>query len=195
MQKTDWVLGLIGLVGFGVAGFLVYRNNQAIVQADTPHIVSSDALMENNFIENFVSDSMSEIGLGEKRGIRNNNPGNLVITSIPWKGKVPVAKNTDGKFEQFTKSVDGIRAMFIDLRGDIEKDGLNTIRKLINEYAPKFENNTAAYVQSVASQVGIGADTRVLPANYFSLVKAIIKHENGKQPYPDSVIMSGINAA
>lgn len=31
------------------------------------------------------------------RGIRNNNPANLIKTSIPWNGKL--ANNTDGRFE------------------------------------------------------------------------------------------------
>jgi len=122
------------------------------------------------------------------RGLRNNNPGNLVITKIKWDGKVPNEQNTDGKFEQFYKPVMGIRAMIIDVRGDIEKDGLNTIAKLIREYAPENENNTAAYIASVSKQVGIDKDSMLRRDNYFALVKAIIKHENGINPYSDDLI-------
>jgi hypothetical protein len=35
----------------------------------------------------------------EPRGWRNNNPGNVVISSAKWVGKVEF--NSDGKFEQF----------------------------------------------------------------------------------------------
>lgn len=44
------------------------------------------------------------------RGLRNNNPGNLILTSIGWDGKIPNAQNTDGTFEQFTSANYGIRA-------------------------------------------------------------------------------------
>jgi hypothetical protein len=115
------------------------------------------------------------------RGIRNNNPGNLVITRIPWKGKVPRAKNTDGKFEQFVAMEYGLRAMMMDVRGDIVKDGKNTIRTLITEYAPKWENNTLAYINVVAKKVNLKPD-QIIPVDKNTmtrLIEAIITHENG----------------
>lgn len=129
-----------------------------------------------------------------QRGIRNNNPGNLVLTGIAWKGKVPESRNTDGRFEQFTAPEWGIRAMFMDIRSDIRK-GANTVRRLITEYAPPHENNTAAYIAAVASAIGKSADAVITDADYPALVKAIIKHENGIQPYPDSLIVQAIGMA
>ncbi len=91
------------------------------------------------------------------RGIRNNNPGNLVITRIPWKGKVPVKQNTDGVFEQFRDYagvkgiVWGIRAMMMDLRGDIVKDGTNTIRKLLTEYS---KTDLESYIKTTCKITG-----------------------------------------
>jgi hypothetical protein len=70
---------------------------------------------------------------------------------------------------------------------------LSTIRKLITAYAPKIENNTEAYIQAVVNRVGIGADARILPSNYLNLIKAIIHHENGKQPYSDALIIEAMN--
>lgn len=175
----------------GVAFYLWQRGKDAAPQMATGSPVPAEpATTTSGYWDNIVSTVTSVL---EPRGLRNNNPGNLVLTTIAWKGKVPNAQNTDGKFEQFTQPLWGIRAMFIDVRGDIEKDGLNTIRKLITEYAPKFENNTAAYIQSVVNQVGIGSDTRILPAHYLNLLKAIIKHENGKQPYSDALIIEAMN--
>lgn len=129
----------------------------------------------------------------EPRGIRNHNPGNLVITTIAWKGKVPVAQNTDKHFEQFTSALFGIRAMFMDVRGDIEKDGLNTVRKLISVYAPASENNTQAYIDFIAKQLGINPDAKITSDKYFPLLKAIIQMENGKQPYTDELIIQAMN--
>lgn len=182
---------LLGLGG--VAFYLWQRGRDAAPQMATGSPVPlsvEPATTTSGFFDNMVS---SVTSVFEPRGIRNNNPGNLVITSIDWKGKVPVAQNTDKTFEQFTQPLWGVRAMFMDVRGDIEKDGLNTIRKLITAYAPPKENNTAAYIQSVVNRVGIGADARILPAHYLNLLKAIIQHENGKQPYSDALIIEAMN--
>ncbi|WP_310560619.1 hypothetical protein [Flavobacterium sp.] len=116
------------------------------------------------------------------RGIRNNNPGNLVSTNIAWQGKIPLSKNTDGKFEQFVSMELGIRAMFKDLINDINK-GKNTVRKLINEYAPPSENNTSQYIKDVCKSIGVTPDQKISFVNskfLLMLGKAIIKKENGK---------------
>lgn len=118
------------------------------------------------------------------RGIRNNNPGNLRFTNIAWQGKIPKEKNTDAKvsFEQFTEVKWGIRAMLRDLLNDIDK-GKNTLRLLINEYAPPIENNTANYINVVAKSLGMTADEKIVNVDALFLLKigrAIISHENGK---------------
>ncbi|MGO4770414.1 hypothetical protein ACEN2I_02035 [Flavobacterium sp. W22_SRS_FK3] len=120
--------------------------------------------------------------LGRKdltRGVRNNNPGNLVLTSIAWQGKIPNKQNTDGHFEQFTEVKYGIRAMLRDLTNDISK-GKNTIRKLITEYAPPSENNTEQYINIICKAVGLSADQtiQIIDAKFYLVIaRAIIKHE------------------
>lgn len=89
-------------------------------------------------------------------GLRNNNPGNLV-TGINWQGLI----GSNGRFCVFENCAWGIRAMAIDLKGDIENDGLNTITKLIYQYAPPSENNTAAYIATVVAYTGISANTQL----------------------------------
>ena len=130
------------------------------------------------------------------RGIRNNNPGNLILTSIKWQGKVPNAENTDGHFEQFTSMALGVRAMLIDLKGDIEKDGLNTLTKLITKYAPPRENNTKNYITLVAAKTGIGANS-ILSTDKSTMLKvgsAITGVENGwLYQLPISEIERGYN--
>ena len=116
------------------------------------------------------------------RGIRNNNPGNLVITNNAWIGKIPKSQNNDGRFEQFSEVKYGIRAMIIDILGDIGK-GKNTIRKLITEYAPSFENDTNKYINVVASSLRMNPDSVIKEVDYIFIHKisrAIITHENGK---------------
>lgn len=124
--------------------------------------------------------SKSLLGKAKSRGLRNNNPGNLVLTSIEWQGKIPNEKNTDKHFEQFTTLVYGIRAMLKDVINDIKK-GKNTVRKLINEYAPPHENDTKAYIEHVANGLGVSPDaklTRIDGQFLLLLAKSIITKEN-----------------
>lgn len=126
-------------------------------------------------MKNFLND------LTKVRGLRNNNPGNLIKTAIDWQGKI--TKSADAKFEQFQNLTFGIRACLKDIIHDINK-GKNTVRKLISEYAPPNENNTNAYIASVASSLGVGADSVLKSINASFLLKvarAIFKVELGSQ--------------
>lgn len=134
------------------------------------------------------------------RGIRNNNPGNLVITSQKWLGKVPLDKNTDGHFEQFIDPVYGIRAAILVLKSyhhsmktdlatalptsDGDGDGrLFSIHNIIRRWAPPNENNTAAYIDMVSRALNAPA-TAVLSFSRTSvelLLRAIFMMENGRQ--------------
>jgi hypothetical protein len=96
------------------------------------------------------------------RGIRNNNPGNLIYTEIKWNGKLPKYRNKDRRFEMFIAPVYGVRAMIKDLKHDIEK-GKNTVPALIEEYAPKFENNTEAYINTVCKDLKVSRQAKLLP--------------------------------
>jgi len=112
------------------------------------------------------------------RGIRNNNPGNIRI-GINWLGRVVPGK--DLSFVEFKTMPLGVRALYIDLINK-HKSGLNTIQKVIYKYAPPSENLTDAYVAAVAQSMGIPATQVFSPTakNFTTFVKAIVKHENGK---------------
>jgi hypothetical protein len=110
------------------------------------------------------------------RGLRNNNPGNLVQTSIPWQGKIPLSQNTDSRFEQFYELRYGIRAKMRDIITDYKK-GLTSVTAIINEYAPSFENNTAAYINTVANMIGF-LPSAIMPALTEDLLVKIAKALN-----------------
>ncbi len=114
------------------------------------------------------------------RGLRNNNPGNLIQTSIGWKGKL--SSPTDSRFEQFIDLKHGIRALYRQLNSDVNRRGLN-LSELINKYAPAHENNTTAYIQFVSQQTGITPYSKIElnSENLIQLVKAIVSIENGSQ--------------
>lgn len=115
------------------------------------------------------------------RGLRNNNPGNLIRTSNAWQGKIPYKDSKDAKFEQFTAIKWGIRAMYKDLINDINK-GKNTVKKLISEYAPPNENNTQNYISLVCKSIGKTENEVITKVNadfLKLLARAIMKVELG----------------
>lgn len=117
------------------------------------------------------------------RGLRNNNPGNIVQSSTAWQGKVPLSGNTDSRFEQFTELRYGIRAMYINLMSYYTNHGLNTVSKIISRWAPAFENNTSNYINIVSNIVGIGINAVITNFDkdfLFRLSKAIVRVENGQ---------------
>lgn len=116
------------------------------------------------------------------RGLRNNNPGNLIRTPNAWQGKIPYKDSKDAKFEQFTELKWGIRAMYKDLINDINK-GKNTVKKLISEYAPPNENDTKNYIGLVSKSIGISENQVITKVNsefLKLLARAIMKVELGK---------------
>jgi len=115
-------------------------------------------------------------------GLRNNNPGNLIKSNQNWQGKIPHSQNTDKRFEQFYRLVDGLRAMMVQLRGDILK-GKNTLTALIHKYAPPHENDTTAYINSVAKNIEIEANQPITfldKSLLLKITKAMVRVENGK---------------
>lgn len=129
------------------------------------------------------------------RGIRNNNPGNIKGDD-EWQGKTGADANG---FVQFDTPANGARALAINLKNQQDKNGLNTIGEIIPKYAPSSDNNnTQAYVDSVSKQMGVAPDAKLDlsdPKTLSSFTSAVISHENGKQPYPTSVVQNAASAA
>ncbi|MGF1855337.1 structural protein [Vibrio anguillarum] len=125
------------------------------------------------------------------RGIRNNNPANIEDNGTPWRGRM----GNDGRFIIFDSPVNGIRALARILNTYKAKHGLNTIEGIINRFAPPVENDTNSYIAHAEKVVGVPRNMPLSPDKYPSLIKVIIKHENGVQPYSDEVINAGIAAA
>ena len=126
------------------------------------------------------------------RGIRNHNPGNIELNGTQWEGMRPI--QTDERFVQFESPEYGIRAMTRILNSYAAR-GVDTVREIINTWAPPVENNTASYIASVAGSLGIHPDTPITKNHYPVLISAIIRHENGTQPYSVQVIQAGVMMA
>lgn len=137
------------------------------------------------------------------RGERNNNPGNIDRNHIKWKGMSP-DQSGDARFIVFTSAVWGIRALarnlltYSTLYPEGTPGDIDTVREIVNRWAPPVENDTGAYVKSVASAVGVGADDPIDVTDeelMCRLVKAIIRHENGRVVYEDDLILDGVQRA
>jgi len=131
------------------------------------------------------------------RGIANCNPGNIDRNSIKWQG-MAADQSQDSRFVVFTSPEYGIRALGKLLLTYQSKYRLRTVRGIINRWAPPGENDTGAYVEAVAKAVGVDPNATIdldTMAVMLPMVKAIIAHENGKQPYADAVLVAGLRMA
>ena len=124
------------------------------------------------------------------RSERNNNPGNIRLTSDRWRGQV--LPPPDRGFVTFTEPEWGYRALFVILEGYMIRHGLRTIRGIIGRYAPPSENATAAYIRSVCRATGWGPDDPLDPCGRVmqDLVRAITLVEGGK-PADEMALRAG----
>ncbi len=137
------------------------------------------------------------------RGVKNRNPGNIDRTGTKWQGMAS-DQSSDPRFIVFEAPEWGIRAIVRVLRTYYDKHGLRTVKGIINRWAPPVENDTEAYYVTVAKKLGVDPGEQIDIDDLDTLrtlVKAIIRHENGRGPepdggwYSDDVIDEGIRRA
>lgn len=126
-------------------------------------------------------------GVNAPRGIRNNNPGNL-----EYAGQLGASREDAGRFAKFSTPQEGLNALARQLRLYGTR-GLNTIRAVVERYAPKKDgNNVDSYVSHLSQLMGISEgekfDVNNDPAALKALMNAIIQHENGMNPYSADMI-------
>lgn len=117
------------------------------------------------------------------RGIRNNNPGNIRLSSARWRGQKVF--QTDLSFVEFETAAAGLRALMLLLLTYYRRYGLDTVEAIVNRFAPPHENATDHYIWSVAKHMGVPRAQRLLvpdPETLCALAKAIVRHENGRAP-------------
>lgn len=128
------------------------------------------------------------------RILRNHNPGNIRLTATQWQGQVPATQQTDPDFVQFTDPLYGIRAIERILLNYAAR-GLHSVQDIIRTWAPPNENDTAAYIADVARELNVSPTTPLTTTSHPALIGAIIRHENGAQPYSDATLRQGIALA
>lgn len=144
------------------------------------------------------------------RGIRNYNPGNLERNGTRWQG-MALDQSGDSRFIVFSHPAWGIRAIartlitYQDARRAKDGSRIDSVREVVERWAPAHENDTDAYAKQVAKALGVGPDDETVDVYDFAtmraLVKAIVRHENGAGPLPgghwygDSLIAEGLALA
>lgn len=114
------------------------------------------------------------------RGLRNNNPGNIRLGSVRYKGER--AKSSDSAFRQFESMEWGYRAMFVLLHTYALKHNCRTLRSMINRYAPPIENHTENYIRRVAYATHLSPDEAISTTDQgvmTAVVAAMSEVENG----------------
>ena len=141
-------------------------------------------------------------------GIRHNNPGNLKFTKDRWQGlDVPpyvVNKKSGKKFFRFKSAAYGIRAIarllitYQDKRLADDGSAIDTVREVIDRWAPPEFNDTESYITHVLQVTRIERGSHIDLHEFDTMermVKAIILHENGVQPYSRAIIRKGLTLA
>jgi hypothetical protein len=143
----------------------------------------------------------------DTRGIRNKNPGNIDYNPRnKWQGQLPPDPAIEKRFARFDTVENGIRALAKLILAYRGKDGMpgiggqriDTVREVINRWAPGVENDTEAYINAVAAGVGVQPNQPIDLRNYRTLIAitaGIIRHENGGLPYAPEVIADGVQRA
>ncbi len=137
------------------------------------------------------------------RGIRISNPGNIERNSTRWQG-MSDDQSGDPRFVVFSHPKWGVRAIarvlitYQDKRRANDGSRIDTIKEIVERWAPPHENNTSAYSDFVAARVNLAVDEKLDVYDYDlmqGLVKAIITMENGMQPYDQATINAGLRLA
>lgn len=128
------------------------------------------------------------------RAERNNNPGNIRKGSN-WQGLA--GKQPDADFCTFTDASFGFRALAKVLL-QYRAQGRDTLRQIIERWAPSNENNTNAYIAAVAGRMKVDPDIHLDVADYTQmapLVDAITRHESGRNIWSRDVMDKGLAMA
>lgn len=181
-SQSEDNIGLILILGAGGFALWQWLKSKGMATVNMPGTVTNPSGGGNVLI-------------GEARGIRNNNPGNIKYSSANnWQGQT----GSDGTFATFSSPVYGFRALFMLARTYINTHGLDTLDK----FGPRWTaTDQAAWRSNVAINSGIPQNAKLNfndKAQMIRLARGIVVAENGvkyKNYYSDSVIGSGYDAA
>jgi len=168
LSQVDWSLALNWIAGLsGLGAFVGY------------------ATSESEIVDR------SELPLG----LRNNNPGNLRPNpGTKWHGQI----GENSGFVVFDSDLHGLRAMARNLKNQRRIHGLKTLSSMLNKYAPQTENDTLAYIEFVSQRSGFEPNEEINfthNTTLISIMRPMIRMENGQNPYSDEKLLAAIELA
>jgi hypothetical protein len=175
---------LLSLEGFKKsAGWLERMRPSAKIQYDY-----------QQYLDNYTAKSFMDPTGYTARGLRNNNPGNLNFVGQPGATK---EGGPAGRFAVFKSPSQGIAALANQLQLYGTR-GNDTLSGIVNKFAPGADgNDTSAYIASLSGSTGYKPNAHLNlsdPTVVGPLVSAIIKHENGSDPYTKTLESGAVNA-
>lgn len=117
------------------------------------------------------------------RGYKNNNPLNMRHDKDKWQGEIVPSR--DPAFKQFETMAWGYRAAFKLLHNYQKHHGCRLLSDFISRWAPPVENNTTAYIRTVAKRSGLEDVSAIDTLNgeqMQKIVAAMSFVENGVEP-------------
>ena len=136
------------------------------------------------------------------RGIRNHNPGNIE-KGAGWRG-LAEDQSGDDRFAVFETPEYGIRALcrvvltYHRHRRAADGSKIDTVQEIVDRWAPPVENDTDAYANQVRLALDVDKGQIINPEDHDTLqalAAAIIRHENGQQPYSPATLRAGVDMA
>lgn len=189
---------MAGLIAAVTAVFYFRQKNNAVppgqsANSNSAAVSAPSVEFLTGFKEGFTG-IMETLNLAQApRGIRNNNPLNIKWVSFQvWNGQTG---QDSGGFVIFDKPENGIRAAVRTLTS-YKNAGYVTPRQIVTRWTGGDSKAIQdSYVSHICAGLGIYESEAVQPAQWFELIKIMIKHENGQQPYSDQIIKAGIASA
>lgn len=179
-RSGDNLIEMLLLAGLGYAAYRALQNQGGMV---LPTISLPNVSLPS--LQPTVQNAAGKTA-GLPLGIRNNNPGNIKTSLVPWKGQ----NGQNAGFATFIDPQHGIRAAFKNLRTYQEAHGLHTISAIEKRWTA---TDQGAWARNVASYSGLGVNATLAPRDYATqraLVRGIIAAENGGKYtsyYPEAV--------
>lgn len=115
-------------------------------------------------------------------GIRNNNPGNILKSSIHWQGEI----KCNSRFECFDTPENGLRAMALNLLSAYHRHDKKTGAAILKRWSPPHENNLKALHKVFYQHTGLSPYEQLDFSDYEvfkTVMNALIVQENGRNPY------------
>lgn len=162
MKKSTLIIGTM-LFGTAAMAFSSSDNPTSSGGAVAPSDNwASDIPKFGDYPEGHIKESF--LGKAGSRTLYScNNPGSIkqfrsdgrvISPNDPWKGAIPWQENTDGDFVQFTSFAWGLRASIKLLQNYIDREGRDTLRKIIQFWDLGNPN----YLNFLVTNTGFTAD-------------------------------------